>query len=446
LTLKLRTLTEDTIMAWARKSMPANRPELEPTLVGFDLNATRVRAVLGRPETVPRPVCLDGTQEELPMVVSLQGRHPEVGRAGASLCRLSPHLTCLDFLAHLGEERSWAAGRHRLDAAKAVALVLERLEPVCADVKGLVVTVPGYLTREQVTLLNALAAKARLPLLGTVKAPLANAWAAYSAEPWTGMALVLDADDHAFSVATVVADGTQLSVQAAQSWPQLNRRAWKGRLLDQVADRCVRQSRRDPRDSASAEQSLYEQLEDALDRCAQGQVVELLIQTAHWYQNLLLRPEEIVTFCDRLVGRVLEGIQALAATPSGGRISNPSHAPEALRVVIVTRAAARLPGLVAALENYVQRPEPATERESSGDFGEDLLLEGSSSSTTVVRISADAAARAAHDLAVRCQSGELPRGHLDFSLPLPGSTTSQGSGVRGQGSEKRPFRVYPVDH
>jgi molecular chaperone DnaK (HSP70) len=415
-------------MAWPRKSLPENRPELEPTLVGFDLNASRTRAVLGRPDLLPRPVCLDGTREELPMVLSLQGRHPEVGRAGVSLCRQSPHLTCVDFLASLGEARTWVAGRHCLDAAKAVALVLERLEPVCAGVKGLVLTVPAYLTREQVTLLTGLATKAGLPVLGSVKAPLANAWAVYSAEPWTGLALVLDADDHAFSATTLVADGAQIAIQATQIWPQLNLHAWKARLLDRVADRCVRQSRRDPRDSATAEQSLYEQLEDALDLCAQGQVVELLIQTAHWYQNLLLRPEEILAFCERLVGRILEGIQVLSSTFT---------APEALRAVIVTRAAARLPGLVAALENYVSRLEPAPEWDPTGDFGEDLLLDGHASAL-VAKISADAAARAAHDLAVRCHRGELPRGHLDLSLPLPGTTTPSGA----ENASKRTLRVF----
>ena len=46
-----------------------------------------------------------------------------------------------------------------------------------------------------------------------------------------------------------------------------------------VADRCIRQSRRDPRDSASAEQALYDQLEDALESAAKGKTVDLLSQT-----------------------------------------------------------------------------------------------------------------------------------------------------------------------
>src|SRR5262249_31707694 len=101
-------------MGWARKSAPANRVEPEPTLIGLDLNATRARAVHGPAQTLPRLLPLAGTADDLPMVLSLQGRKAEVGQAGAALCRLLPHLTCLDFLANLGEPREWTAGRHRL--------------------------------------------------------------------------------------------------------------------------------------------------------------------------------------------------------------------------------------------------------------------------------------------------------------------------------------------
>src|SRR5437763_733306 len=80
----------------------------------------------------------------------------------------------------------------------------------------------------------------------------------------------------------------------SRSLPRLNLQAWKTRLLDAVADRCVRHSRRDPRDSAPSEQMLYEQLDGALDACRQGRSVELVIEAAHWYQNVILGPEEAV--------------------------------------------------------------------------------------------------------------------------------------------------------
>jgi len=397
-------------MAWARKVSTAKNAAPEPVLVGIDVDATRARAVHGPGRQTPRSLPLEENHEDLPMVVSLEGRRPLVGRAGASLCRRSPHLACHDFLAHLGERREWNAGRHRLDPAKAAAVVLEQLQTLCSTAQGIVLALPAYLTRTQVALLPPLAKKARMPLLGSVRAPLASAFAAYTSEPWSGLALVVDADDHVLTATTVVADGAQLCIHATQAWPQLSLRAWKARLLDMVAERCIRQSRRDPRDSAVTEQSLYDQLEDAFDTAAQGKMVELLIQTTHWYQNLFLRPEEFVTFCERNVRQVIDGIQTMLTS---------SSTRDVVRSVLVTRAAERLPGLLPALQEYVRDFVPAAvEPDPSDDFGEDLL-QGAGGPGRVTVIPADGVARAAHHLADRIQRGEVPRGHLDLSIPLP---------------------------
>src|SRR5437764_232416 len=199
-------------MVWARKSLPANKSEPEPTLIGLEVNATRARAVHGPAQVLPRLLPLAGTGNELPMVLSLQGRQAEVGRAGTAICRLLPHLTCIDFLAQLGEPREWVAGRHRLDALKALALVFESFQAALGHARGIALAVPAYLTRAQVLLLPPLADKARLPLLGSVQAPLANALAAYRAEPWSGLALVVDVDDHALTAAAVIAEDHQLVV------------------------------------------------------------------------------------------------------------------------------------------------------------------------------------------------------------------------------------------
>jgi hypothetical protein len=408
-------------MGWPRNPLTAKRAEVAPVLAGIDVNTTRVRAVQGPAQTAPRALPLEEARDELPMVLSLEGRHPEVGRAGAALCRLSPHLACLDFLAHVGEPREWVAGRHRIDPLKAVGLVLERLQPSCADIRGLVLVLPAYLARSQVNLLLPLVNKARLPLLGSVRAPLALALAAQTAEPWTGPALIVDVDDHALTASTVVADGEQLWVQAAQAWPPLNARAWKLRLLNQVADRCIRQSRRDPRDCAPAEQSLYDQIEDAFDRIGSGKMVELLIQTPNWFQNLLLRSEELASFCAGLVQESLKSIPSVLGQ------STPA-------VVLISAAAARLPGLAAALQGCGrQMAVPVQDEVQDTDFGEDLIegrIEPSSGPTV---LAPDAAARAAHVLAARSHDGDLPRGHLDLSLPLAGGAGDQ---------PRRNFRLF----
>src|SRR5262249_14214422 len=80
-----------------------------------------------------------------------------------------------------------------------------------------------------------------------------------------------------------------------------------------------------------------------------------------------------------------------------------------------TAAAARLPGLCAALHEQVVQP-PA-EAELSDDFGEHLLA----ADTEPVRwtlLAPDALARAAHALAC-CLDDRQPRyGHLDQAVPL----------------------------
>ncbi len=419
-------------MAWARKLQTAANTAPEAILVGIDIDATRARAVHGPGQQSPRPLPLEDEHEELPMVLSLEGRRPELGRVGANLCRRSPHLVCHDFLACLGERREWNIGRHRLDPAKASAFVLEHLQTVCSTAHGIVLAVPAYLTRGQVALLPPLAKKVRMPLLGSVRAPLACALAAYVSEPWSGLAVVIDADDHVLTATTVVADGTQVCVHGSQAWPHLSLRAWKARLLDMVAERCIRQSRRDPRDSAVTEQALYDQLEDAFDTAARGKMVELLIQTTHWYQNLFLRPEEVIGFCDRNVRLVVEGIQTMLTSASMR---------DFVRCILVTRAAERLPGLLSALQEYIRDYVPAAAGLDplSEDFGEDLL-QGAVGPARVTVIPADGVARAAHHLADRIQRGELPRGHLDQYIPLPKLDPSADDQTKKKG-----FRILSAD-
>jgi hypothetical protein len=398
-------------MGWVRRAIPAKSVQPDPILVGLDLNSSAARAVHGPTHIEPRPLALAGSAEDLPMVLSLENRHAVAGQAGAALCRQAPHLACLDFLAFLGERREWTAGRHRLDAGKALRVVFDHLQTACADAEGIVLAVPGYLTRAQVALIMPLATKAKLKILGSLSSPLANAVAAYSVQPWVGTALVLDIDDHALVASTVTADTDQLWVHATQKWPALNLRAWKGRILDAIADRCVRQSRRDPRDCASAEQSLYEQLEHALGRAREGKFVEVLIQTTHWYQNLILRPEEFAAFCERLVGQTVDQVRTLLASASTR---------EAIQCICVTHAVGRLPGLAGALEKAIQMQPPTADAMPSTDFGDDLL-EPLSEPAGVVVLPHDAAARTAHSVAVLFHRKELARGHLELTIPLPKS-------------------------
>jgi hypothetical protein len=353
------------------------------SLIGLDLNGTRVRAVVGPGEVPPRALALDGKNSDLPMALSLENRRPEVGRAGLALCRRLPHMTCTDFLAELGERRQWGTGRKQIDSSKALALVFDHIRPACRGAKGLVASLPTYLNRIQAGLASKLAEKSKLPWLGSMSAGLAVGLAAHTEHPWEGRALVLDVDDHAFSWSVVEIGPERFFVVAEQSVPQISLMAWKRRLLDCLAERCIRHSRRDPRDSGQAEQALFDQLDQVLDSAWQGQPAEAVVRAATWFQDLLLRPEEIIQFCGPLVRHALKELGEATELNPDGKVTR----------ILMTEAAGRLPGLAPALEEW-GRVE-----------------------TEVSVLPPNAVARAAHDLAARITRGEIPHGHLDTTVP-----------------------------
>ena len=358
-------------------------------LVGLDLNSSRIRAVSG-PPGLAQPLSFDGAEGELPLAISLEGRHPEAGRAGLALCRRLPHLACLDFLPCLGQPRQWTAGRHCLTAAEAISLVLQRLQSGCSGLRGCVAAIPSSLTVEQIELFAALAVKAGLPLLGLVASPLAAAWAAPGEKPWSGSTIIVDIDDHALTWAVVStaeksATPATLVLSYSLTLPTLGLRGWKQRLVNAIAERCIRHSRRDPRECAQAEQMLFEQLDTAMEKCRLGELAEIDIQATHWYQNFYLRPDEMELYCAPLLQPVTEAMdEALTAIPVDGPPS----------ILIVTTAAARLPGLLAAVQDRTTQQ------------------------TRIVTLAPDAVARAAHEFAAGIAEGRLPRGPLE-TVPAP---------------------------
>ncbi|MFL5241034.1 MAG: FHA domain-containing protein [Gemmataceae bacterium] len=404
------------------------------SLTTFELNATRVQAVRGAGGDSPNVLPLDDSQDELPMALSLEGRQIEVGQAGLGLCRRLPHLACLDYLGYLGTERHWSGGKHRLDASKAVAHVFARIQTVAGNAGGVLLSIPAYFNEEQRQTVTRLAEKAHWQVLGSIKIPLAAALAAHTEQAWSGLALVVDVDDYALTCSAVLGGDSQARLLATLSFPRLGVRAWKEKLLDAIAHRCVRQSRRDPRDSAPAEQSLYEQLDAVLAGCRRGQLAEIVIQTDNWCQNLLLRPEELAEVCSPLVGHVVEEMRSLqeAMAEYGAPL-----------LVALTSGAALLPGLLAALEEAFPPAGPRVVghpisdedfgdsliEDSPEDFGDDLVEIESLESLTVLVLAADAPIRAAHEIAARLHRQELPRGPVDLA-PLPAPVPVNAGPVR----------------
>jgi hypothetical protein len=368
---------------------------------GLDLNASRVWAVQGSAAGAARPLVLDAeTGGELPLALGLEGRRPEVGSAGVQLCRRSPHLACTNFLPQLGGKRRWDAGRHRLDADKALALVLKRLHSNLENVTGIGLALPPYLSQAQTNIVASLMKQAKLPSLGWVSAPLAAAWMASGQQSWHGLALIVDVDDHALTCSAITVDDPavrQAKLLAVQALPALGLLAWEERLLNGIAERCIRQSRRDPRECAAAEQMLWEQFDAGLEACRQGKLVELVIQSEHWYQDLVLRPEEMNRYCSALVKQALAYLRELLTA---------AQADQPPAIVLATMQAARLPGLLAAL---AEQAFPRSE---------------------ILALPDDAIAVAAWELAGHWHEGVLPRGPIDRVIPLKKSPKSKVHGPK----------------
>jgi hypothetical protein len=401
------------------------------SLIGLDLNATRVRAIQGENRgagaRIPLGLPLDGNELELPLALSLEERQPRVGQAGVSLCRRAPHLACLDFLPYLGDDRVWTAGRHRLNASSAFAVICEHLQRCIGSAEGITAALPPYFNVSQASLLATLAGRARLRLLGSLPSPLAIALAAHEHLPWSGVAVVVDLDGHALTLSAVTVRDDVLHMAHRTILPQLARGLWLCRLLDGASLRCVRLSRRDPRESADTEQLLYDRLAELLDSRGREQMAEIVLQTPHWYQHLKFSPDELAALCSPLVRRSLVELQHfMAEIAELGPVG----------VVLLSYTASRQPGLTAAIEELICTADiNIPQDEQSTDFGEDLIEETITAARLHI-LEEDAIARAAYDLAGRQLKGELPDGHLE-SAPLPGSAKAVAN---DRGSARLHFR------
>jgi hypothetical protein len=388
------------------------------SLVGLEINGTRVRGVLGGVGDYPLPLPLEPPAQDLPLALSLEKATLEVGAAAMRLYRQRPHLVCHGFLSELDHgAKTWQAGRHRLDGAQAMSAVWQRLEPMCRKTGGVVATLPAYLAKSAAAKVLALGEQARIPVLGSLSAPLAAALVGYAEQTWVDSALIVDVDDHALTIALVKAVDGLAHVLDNRAYPHLGMRHWKDRLLNALSDCCVLQSRRDPRDAPLAEQALYDQLDGLLEASYQGRYLHLGIQAASWYQNLLVQPEQATAYCGQLLRRLRAEIETMLQGASAEDM--PSS-------ILLTHAAGRLPGAALQLRSLVDDwlKAPAlhghtTTRLADEDFGEDLLRETGQEAPRVAILSADALARSAHAVGAWLQRGDLPRGHRDIVAPLP---------------------------
>jgi len=396
------------------KKASASRGERH-RLVGVDLSASRARAVAaGSGRT--RALVLDGNNHDLPMFVALDGRTPVVGLAGHALYRKAPHSICSNFLPMLCKPQEWKGPRLTVTPESATLAALQKLvAPITAETDAAGLTLPTYLDATQIKKLTELTATAKLPIRGTVSGPLAVAahrssfvlapapeadsdsgddldsrptlLPLHTPEAGSGAVLVIDADEFALTASLVLVTPNAVTLHATAAWRRTSLRVWQDRLIDALADRCVRVCRRDPRDSADGEQALFEQLEDAMEAARLGRPVRVTMRGGHWHQDLVLQPEEWEACTAAILRTTIEDLgQFLHGTTSA--------LPMPPRAVWLSHAAGRLPGL--AVQMYKHAPPRAT----------------------VSILPANAYAEAAASLLPRWLVGGLPHGHLDDTIPL----------------------------
>ena len=317
-----------------------------PNLIALDIDSSRVRATVAGSTGRTEPIPLAGDSLELMMAISLENREPQVGTAGARLLRRMPHLVCHDFLACLETQRQWRAGRHRWSANLALKAVLTHLQPFWSGSRAVGLALPSYLEHAQVQAALVLATEVGMPVAGAIPACLILAEAAYAQNPWTGPALILEADDHALTWTVVAAEGGEIRRLGSHVLPHLGIMHWKERLLNWIADTCIRQSRRDPRAYPEIEQMLFEQLGRMMTTQPQGQILELVIQRDQWYHNLLLRFEHMSQQCAPQIEQAVAAMdQLMTAIDPPGLVDG----------VVVSWSASQLPGLIAAVESHWEK-------------------------------------------------------------------------------------------
>jgi len=400
-------------------------------LIAFDMDASRVRGAIGCPGGVAEPILLEGESLDLPMAVSLEGRQLQVGAPGVRLLRRLPHLTCHDFLACLGTGRQWNGGRHRLKADAALKYVIKHLEPVWSRSAGVGLSLPTYLEPHQALAFAAAARDAKLPLRGMVATALPMAYAAYQQEPWSGPALVLELDDHALTWTAVTAEDGAIHRLGSHVLPHLRHTAWKERLLNWVAESCIRQSRRDPRAYPDVEQMLFDQIGRVLTTRPQGQILELVIVREQWYHNLLLRFEDLAQVCAPYVKQVITAMDELMTA------FDPPGVPAA---VIVSWTAAQLPGLIAALDAHWERKCVARACHA------DPKAEEEPETRTVTVLPAGAVAETVVPLAVGWHANGTHTDLLVDRLAVPAVPSTSSDGLFGQSqAEPKKTGTGPLD-
>jgi hypothetical protein len=189
-------------------------------------------------------------------------------------------------------------------------------------------------------------AKTKLRILGAIPSAVAFAMAARSADEEVAFGTV-EVDSHGLTLGYVEAGKRGLRLADQHVATELGMDAWWDAMLNGIAEICIRQNRRDFRDSGAAEQGIFGQLDDVISAASRGELIEIVIRTKQWCQNLILRPDQISGMCEPLARR---GASVLAEWLQQMEPARPC------RIVLSDEAASR-PGLKNAVQDATKNTE-----------------------------------------------------------------------------------------
>jgi hypothetical protein len=150
-------------------------------------------------------------------------------------------------------------------------------------------------------------AKTRLSILGPIPSAAALAMAA-RAEDEDRAFVTVEMDSHGLTLGYVEESEHGLRLDDHHVTLELGMNAWWQAMLNGIAEICVRQNRRDFRDSGAAEQGIFGQLDDVLSAVSRGELIEIVIRTKQWCQNPILRPDQINAMCEPLASRAAKAL------------------------------------------------------------------------------------------------------------------------------------------
>lgn len=271
------------------------------SLLAFELSDAGIMAAAGNPA---RLLAVDGSALESPGFALPEKKQLTVGKAAQSQAHIYPQKIVHRFWDRLDTTAMKLAGRktsnHAEIAYAHLAMIWAQIQPLGSAV---IVTVPGFMTSEQMGLILGITQELGMPVKGFVSQAVAAAPRAY---PDSDL-FYLDIHLHRTEV-SLLAQGDHLTVQKTLSLDDFGlirlHRLW----VECIAETFVRTTRFDPLHQAASEQALYDRLPEIVGRLDTDPAMTFDVRSGQTVHNITLTRQALAdksqSFFDRVQGLV----------------------------------------------------------------------------------------------------------------------------------------------